>query len=536
MWFSRGMKQHKPSLDDPRIRKHSEGYQLRGVEIFASGQHRGKRYTPRDLDDMVANFRRSSRLDAKPTLRVPAVLGHEEKQELLDRSDIPAAGWCSEIWREGRKLKADFENVPEKVARLLRSKAYRTVSAEVYDDPPEGVGGSGKMLRRVAFLGGDIPQVKCLDDIPLPEPHSERVSGQPGIRRCSRITRMPDGCYAVFHEVARGAKMPVTQDMVSPAADAGAGDEGAMQDRTALVEQLGDHGVDTSLITDDIPESLLAEFVRILADKESSQEEGLDELDEDMDIDEEPEEEAFSDEDDEDAEAYEEPEEDEAYGDEDAEEYCDDAEEKPVSKMSRRSKYCDDKEDPVNMAKMSEKGLRRLINKAVSQAVSRTTRGEITALKRYTRKELASRKRAAIEAFCESRLKEGKILPSELDESNPASIKARLYRADCVTPVIKHAEKGGKGGKGGKVKPLTELDLQMAEIDRRPAFKFAERFKDPLSSKKGEDAETSKIEEHFEAYSEQFGKVGMTKEKLLAGFKAERSRNVKLTAEEFLRR
>ena len=178
------------------VHKFGEGSSsLHSVEIFASGEHRGKPYSDADLDEMVSNFRKFS-VGKNPLLQVPAVLGHEENQELLERSDLPAAAWAKDIWRDrkvcpachgdggncqmcGNKgsvgvLKADFADLPPKVARLLKGKAYRTVSAEVYDEPPEGIPGEGKMLRRVAFLGGEIPQVKSLDEIPEPVEHAEQ--------------------------------------------------------------------------------------------------------------------------------------------------------------------------------------------------------------------------------------------------------------------------------------------------------------------------------------------------------------------------
>lgn len=159
--------------DKPKWAEFGEGSAtLHGVEIFANGEHRGKTYDDVQLDEMVRNFRKYS-VGKKPLLRVPAVLGHEETQEFLDRSDLPAAAWATDVFRgrkecpacmgEGGKcemcggkgeigtLKADFADVPPKVARLLKGKTYRQVSAEIYDEPPEGIPGEGAMLRRVAF-------------------------------------------------------------------------------------------------------------------------------------------------------------------------------------------------------------------------------------------------------------------------------------------------------------------------------------------------------------------------------------------------
>ena len=214
------------------IQHFAESATLPDQEIFTTGTHRGKHYSHRDLDEIVANFKRHSVGD-KARLRVPAVIGHEENQEYLDRSDLPAAGWMHELRNvkqmcpkcQGRgklrgesgedicqdcvgagvasTLRATFSDVPRKVSKLLKRKAYRTVSAEIYDKPPEGVPGRGKMLRRVAFLGGEIPQLKSLDDINELYEHGEDLHSTPLTRLTfSHANCNDDGCYwTCFSEV-----------------------------------------------------------------------------------------------------------------------------------------------------------------------------------------------------------------------------------------------------------------------------------------------------------------------------------------------
>ena len=65
---------------------------IHGLEIFATGEHKDKDFTDEDLDEIVDNFNKLGP-GGKNILQPPAVLGHEENQELLDRSDLPAAGW-----------------------------------------------------------------------------------------------------------------------------------------------------------------------------------------------------------------------------------------------------------------------------------------------------------------------------------------------------------------------------------------------------------------------------------------------------------
>ncbi len=130
--------------------------EIPGVEIFEAGTYRGRTYTEADLDRMVDNFGAlGERL--KPTL----VIGHSEDQKLLEDSGIPAAGWISGLRRAGKKLLADFKEVPQVVADLIKRGAYKRTSAEIYTD----FGGRGHALRRVALLGGAIPEVKTLQDV-----------------------------------------------------------------------------------------------------------------------------------------------------------------------------------------------------------------------------------------------------------------------------------------------------------------------------------------------------------------------------------
>lgn len=178
---------------------------IQGVEIFADGPHRGKNYTPQDLQDIADNFHRYSAPDARKVyLNVPVVKGHDEDQEYLQRTDIPADGWVTNVYVQGGGLFADFDHVPPKTATLLKQKRYGPVSAEIYDEPPEGIpGAAGKMLRRVALLGGDIPEVKGLKGMPDPQPYSE---GAIASRRRGRLTyagrvKLPGGVWACFSEV-----------------------------------------------------------------------------------------------------------------------------------------------------------------------------------------------------------------------------------------------------------------------------------------------------------------------------------------------
>ena len=132
-----------------------------GVQIFEIGQVESKKYTEEDLKKIIENF---SKL--KDSHRPPmVVLGHDEDQSLLQKSGLPSAGWVSKIWTKGRKLYADFKDVPKQIVDIIKKGAYRYPSVEIYRNFAFDNEEFGPVLRRVALLGADIPRIKSLSDI-----------------------------------------------------------------------------------------------------------------------------------------------------------------------------------------------------------------------------------------------------------------------------------------------------------------------------------------------------------------------------------
>lgn len=130
--------------------------EIKGLEIFEAGTYRGRAYAEKALDEMVANFEA-----LKDTIKPTLVVGHSESQKLLKDSGLPSAGWMSALRRAGTKLVADFREVPKVIAALIGKGAYRRVSSEIYHNFDD----RGHALRRVALLGGEIPEVKTLQDV-----------------------------------------------------------------------------------------------------------------------------------------------------------------------------------------------------------------------------------------------------------------------------------------------------------------------------------------------------------------------------------
>jgi hypothetical protein len=198
---------------------------LPGVNLFASGTYRGKRWPPARIREMAENARKLGPGGLK-LLVPPGVLGHEEGQDWLDRTDLPAAGWVDpdsvkvapDPDNPGELiLKGDVVNIPPQVKReKLDTGEYRFGSSEIYDDFKDDFGRSyGKALRRFALLGGEVPQVKRLGPLPAPVPMAEvkKFAERPGRKVIirERVTRRG----RLTHTYAETSVMDRTQMMAA---------------------------------------------------------------------------------------------------------------------------------------------------------------------------------------------------------------------------------------------------------------------------------------------------------------------------------
>ncbi len=139
-----------------------------GVPIFQTGRWHGIPYTRDDIDEMIANFRELRPKGFQPTV----VVGHEEPDEALnwmDSSGIPSAGDVSGLTRRGDILYADFVDVPELIGRLLNARRYKKISVELITEmaDPHTEKKYRLVLKRVALLGGEMPEVHTLPEIPI---------------------------------------------------------------------------------------------------------------------------------------------------------------------------------------------------------------------------------------------------------------------------------------------------------------------------------------------------------------------------------
>jgi len=136
--------------------------EIEDMEVFEVGVPESKDFTTKDLDNIIVNF---ERLKEDKILHPPLVIGHSDDQKILRESGLPSAGWLTKLSRKGRKLYASFKAVPEIVKEVINKGAYRFPSIEIYRDFEFNGTNFGKVLRRIALLGADIPRIKTLNDI-----------------------------------------------------------------------------------------------------------------------------------------------------------------------------------------------------------------------------------------------------------------------------------------------------------------------------------------------------------------------------------
>lgn len=130
-------------------------------EIFRAGTHtdnngRQVNISAADLAEAVAAY--------DPKLHeAPIVVGHP-------KTDDPAFGWISGLKTENGVLFADFAQVDDDFAGLVKAGRYKKVSASFYPpDSPNNPKPGVWSLRHVGFLGAQPPAVKGLTAINFAE-------------------------------------------------------------------------------------------------------------------------------------------------------------------------------------------------------------------------------------------------------------------------------------------------------------------------------------------------------------------------------
>jgi hypothetical protein len=130
---------------------------LIGAEIFSTGTWNGFEVTGDTLNNLVHSFE-----DAGLSGRVPLKIGHDVTG--LDDGD-PAVGWVTRVYRKGRKLLADFTDIPREVYDLIKKGSYKFCSIELLQNAAHDGVKYPAVLDAVALLGASPPAVTNLADL-----------------------------------------------------------------------------------------------------------------------------------------------------------------------------------------------------------------------------------------------------------------------------------------------------------------------------------------------------------------------------------
>lgn len=209
---------------------------IRNAELFEAGKWNGKSYTEKDLDQIAANFEEhQSPRSKKRMMRVGLVKDHVSNSG-------PKFGTITRLFREGRKLLFDAEEIDPAVAEEIKTGRFGDLSAELYQEAPEGIHAKGMMLRRVALLGAEPPKIKGLN----PDGLAKRIcyAERRPMVKITRISRR-GSAYECFSE-----DVPLGRDeLIKRLTDAGMSlDETATLDDvqlSAIVRTLDGNGSST---------------------------------------------------------------------------------------------------------------------------------------------------------------------------------------------------------------------------------------------------------------------------------------------------
>lgn len=210
---------------------------LRGIASFRPGKWNGQTITLKDEQDMVANFQKYSTGD-QPYYRPYLSINH--KDEL-------ACGYVNGCYLDGEILTLDGTDLPAPVAQWIRDKQIRQPSIEFWEPSfdsngnaidgfmmPDGNYSPTCVLKCVTLLGADAPAVKGLRDLPAPTPKFSDRSRKPKHGKAKRFA-----C-----EATTGVQK--------------------MGDRSQMIAALQRMGMDTSVITDAVPDETLSAFLKMV--------------------------------------------------------------------------------------------------------------------------------------------------------------------------------------------------------------------------------------------------------------------------------
>lgn len=124
-------------------------------EVFRPGFWNGKHLGPELVDQIIEAFGAN-----KDQLKVPLRVGSHNEL-------APAGGWVTALKKVGDRLMAEFSDVPRVVGEAINRRLFKQVSIGIVHGHKDEKGKVWpSVLDHVAILGGRIPAVKGLADLP----------------------------------------------------------------------------------------------------------------------------------------------------------------------------------------------------------------------------------------------------------------------------------------------------------------------------------------------------------------------------------
>ena len=124
-------------------------------EVFRPGTWNGKSFGPELVDQIIEAFGAN-----KDQLKVPLRVGSHNEL-------APAGGWVTALKNVGGRLMAEFSDVPRVVGEAINRRLFKQVSIGIRHNHKDEKGQVWpNVLDHIAILGGRIPAVKGLADLP----------------------------------------------------------------------------------------------------------------------------------------------------------------------------------------------------------------------------------------------------------------------------------------------------------------------------------------------------------------------------------
>jgi cation transport regulator ChaB len=115
-------KSHSDDFEPPQT------FEIKDQPVAIIGRWKNFNYTEKNLQDMVDAFNEISKSEE---FNVPIKIGHDEDQELLEKSGLPSAGWISKLKVKSGKLLADLSKIPAQVYKIAKGGGYKELSSEI---------------------------------------------------------------------------------------------------------------------------------------------------------------------------------------------------------------------------------------------------------------------------------------------------------------------------------------------------------------------------------------------------------------------